>query len=154
MPTIEEKIHALGWELPPPAKALAVYIPAIQTGNLIFTSGQLPLVNGNLSLTGKLGKDVSIDMAQDLARIATLNALSAIKSVIGDLDRISRIIKVVVFVASIPDFEEQHLVANGASIALEKIFGDKGKHVRSAVGVASLPLDSPIEIEFIVEITS
>jgi enamine deaminase RidA (YjgF/YER057c/UK114 family) len=154
MSAIEEKILNLGWKLPPPPKALAVYIPAIQTGNLVFTSGQLPLVDGNLNLTGKLGKDVSIEMAQELARIATLNALAAIKSLIGDLDRIQRIVKIVVFVASISDFEEQHLVANGASLTIEKIFGEKGKHTRSAVGVACLPLDSPIEIEFIVEVNS
>lgn len=150
--TIESKIRDLGWNLPTPSKPLAVYIPAIQSGNWIFTSGQLPLVDGNLLHTGKLGKDISIEIGSEQARIALLNGLAAIKSILGDLDRIKRFVKVVVYVASIPDFEEQHLVANGASLAIEKIFQERGVHVRSAIGVASLPLDAPVEVEIIVEI--
>lgn len=148
---LQEKIQALGWNLPQPPKALATYIPSQISGNLVFTSGQLPLVDGNLSLTGKLGKDVSIEDAKEQARIAVLNAISAISLSLEDLDRIQKIVKLGVYVASVPDFEEQHLVANGASECLEKIFGEKGKHARFAVGVASLPLDACVELELIVE---
>jgi len=150
--SILSKIQSLGWEIPNPPKALASYIPATTSGNLVFTSGQLPLVNGSLGITGKLGKDVSINDAKIQARIAVLNGLSCIQQVIGDLDRIQKIVKLGVYVSSIPDFEEQHLVANGASDALASIFGEAGRHARFAVGVSSLPLDACVELELIVEV--
>ncbi|MCG9875005.1 MAG: RidA family protein [Leptospiraceae bacterium] len=148
---IESKINALGWTLPPTPKALAAYIPAVRSGNTIFTSGQLPLVNGNLGVTGKVGYEVSIEEAQNQARTCILNALACIKGEIGSLDKIKRVLKLGVFVSSNPHFTEHHLVANGASETLEKIFSDAGRHVRFAVGVASLPLDACVELELMVE---
>jgi enamine deaminase RidA (YjgF/YER057c/UK114 family) len=149
---IESKISALGWELPPAPKALAVYIPAIRSGNTIFTSGQLPLINGNLGVTGKVGYEVSIEEAKKQACTCILNALACIKGEIGSLDKIKRVLKLGVFVSSNPLFTEHHLVANGASEALEKIFNETGRHVRFAVGVASLPLDACVELELMVEV--
>lgn len=149
---IEKKIQELGWILPDPPKALAVYKPAMRTGNLVFTSGQLPLRNGNLLHTGKLGKDVSIEIGKEEAKTCVLNALSVIKQLVGDLNSIQKIVKMGVFVASVPDFEEHHLVANGGSEALERIFGELGSHSRFAVGVNSLPLDASVELELIVEV--
>jgi enamine deaminase RidA (YjgF/YER057c/UK114 family) len=124
----------------------------VQTGNLVFTSGQLPLVDGALSITGKVGAEVSIEEANALARICVLNAIAAVKAEIGELSRVRRIVKVVGFVASAPDFSSQPLVVNGASEVLSAVFGDKGVHARSSLGVAVLPLDAPVEIELIVEV--
>jgi enamine deaminase RidA (YjgF/YER057c/UK114 family) len=121
------------------------------SGNLVFTAGQIPLVEGKLAATGKVGKDLSAEQAREIARICALNAVAAVKSVLGDLDRVKKIVKVVGFVASAPDFSQQPAVVNGASELLEQIFGDKGIHARSAVGVAVLPLDAPVEVELIVE---
>lgn len=149
---VEEKIKILGFHLPPTPKPVAAYIPAIQADRLVFTSGQIPIVNGVLAFKGKLGQEISKEQGYEAARICALNALSAIKSVIGDLDNIEQIIKVVVFVASIEGFTEQPAVANGASEFLKEVFGSKGVHARSAVGVVELPLGAPVEVEMIVAI--
>ncbi len=149
---IETKISSLGWTIPPTPKSLASYIPANRSGNLVFTSGQLPMVDGNLGITGKLGMEVSIEEGKSQARISLLNALASIRGEIENLDKIKKIVKLGVYVASNPFFTEQHLVANGASEALEAIFGNAGRHARFAVGVASLPLDACVELELVVEI--
>ena len=153
MSSVEQKIKDLGLTLPETSKPLAAYIPSVQTGNLVFTSGQLPMVEGKLTHTGKVGAEVSAEQAKALAEICALNALAAIKMVIGDLDKIKRVVKVVGFVASAPDFTGQPSVVNGASEFLGSVLGDKGIHARSAVGVAVLPLDAPVEVELIVEIS-
>jgi enamine deaminase RidA (YjgF/YER057c/UK114 family) len=152
MSQIEQKIIELGFSLPETAKPLAAYIPAVQSGNLVFTSGQLPMIEGSLAETGKVGGSVSPERAKELATVCALNALAAVKSVIGDLDKIKRVVKVVGFVSSTPEFSGQPGVVNGASEFLGAVFGDKGIHARSAVGVAVLPLDAPVEIELIVEV--
>ena len=152
MSQIEQKIIDLGFVLPETAKPLAAYIPAVQSGNLVFTSGQLPMIAGALAETGKVGGSVSPERAKELATVCALNALAAVKTVIGDLDKIKRIVKVVGFVSSVPEFSAQPSVVNGASEFLGEVFGDKGIHARSAVGVAVLPLDAPVEIELIVEV--
>jgi enamine deaminase RidA (YjgF/YER057c/UK114 family) len=149
---IEQNIKNLGFSLPDAPKPVAAYIPAKQTGNLVFTAGQLPMVNGELISKGLLGQDVEIDEANKAARICTLNALAAIKGVIGDLDRIKQIVRVVGYVASVPTFTQQPAVVNGASEFLLELFGEKGKHARSAVGMAVLPLNASVEIELTVEI--
>jgi enamine deaminase RidA (YjgF/YER057c/UK114 family) len=152
MSQIERRIIDLGFLLPETAKPLAAYIPAVQSGNLVFTSGQLPMIAGSLAETGKVGGSVSPERAKELATVCALNALAAVKTVIGDLDKIKRIVKVVGFVSSVPEFSGQPSVVNGASEFLGEVFGDKGIHARSAVGVAVLPLDAPVEIELIVEV--
>ena len=152
MGNIENKIKELGLQLPEPPKPLAAYIPAKQVGNLVFTAGQLPMVNGEIILKGLLGQDVEIDPAYNAAKICTLNALSAIKGVIGDLDKIKQVVRVVGFVASVPTFTQQPAVVNGASELLLEIFGENGKHARSAVGMAVLPLNAAVEIELTVEV--
>ena len=141
----------MGFVLPETSKPLAAYIPAVQSGNLIFTSGQLPMVAGSLAETGKVGGSVSPERAKELASVCALNALAAVKTVIGDLDKIKRVVKVVGFVSSVPEFSGQPAVVNGASEFLGEVFGEKGIHARSAVGVSVLPLDAPVEIELIVE---
>ena len=151
MSTIDERLAELGLSLPVLAKPVAAYVPAVITGNLVYTSGQLPFVDGALPATGKLGSAVSDTTGKELAQICALNALAAVQSVIGSLDRVTRIVKVVGFVASEPSFTGQPGVINGASEILGEIFGDAGVHARSAVGVAVLPLDSPVEVELIVE---
>jgi enamine deaminase RidA (YjgF/YER057c/UK114 family) len=153
MSQIEQKIAELGLALPETSKPLAAYIPAVQSGNLVFTSGQLPMKDGQLLRTGKVGAEVSAEDAKALAEVCALNALAAIKMAIGDLDKIQRVVKVVGFVSSAPDFTGQPSVVNGASEFLGSVFGDKGIHARSAVGVAVLPLDAPVEVELIVEIS-
>ena len=152
MSHIEQRISDLGQVLPTSSKPLAAYIPAVQSGNLFFTSGQLPIIDGSLAETGKVGGSVSPERAKELATVCALNALAAVKTVIGDLDKIKRVVKVVGFVSSTPDFSGQPGVVNGASEFLGEVFGDKGIHARSAVGVAVLPLDAPVEIELIVEV--
>ena len=148
----ETKIIGLNLILPDAPKPVAAYIPAKQTGSLVFTAGQLPMVNGELISKGLLGQDVEVDEANKAARICTLNALAAIKGVIGDLDRIKQIVRVVGYVASVPTFTQQPAVVNGASELLLEIFGENGKHARSAVGMAVLPLNASVEIELTVEI--
>ena len=152
MGAVEIKLNQLGLNLPDAPKPVAAYIPAKQTGNLVFTAGQLPMVNGELISKGLLGQDVEIEEANKAARICTLNALAAIKGVIGDLDRIKQIVRVVGYVASVPTFTQQPAVVNGASELLLEIFGENGKHARSAVGMAALPLNASVEIELTVEI--
>lgn len=153
MPVIAERLAELGIELPEVAAPVASYVPAVVQGNLVYTSGQLPFVAGALPATGKVGDGhglVPAADAQDFARTAALNALAAVQSVIGSLDRVTQIVKVTGFVASAPEFTGQPGVINGASTVLGEIFGDLGVHARSAVGVAVLPLDSPVEVEIIV----
>lgn len=145
------RLEELGVELPSVAVPLASYIPATRVGNQVWTSGQLPVVGGELPNSGKVGAEVSLEKAQELARVAVLNALAAIDGLVG-LDHVTRVVKVVGFVASDPSFTEQAAVINGASDFLGEVFGDAGIHARSAVGVAVLPKDSPVEIEVIVEI--
>lgn len=145
------RLAELGIELPPVAAPVAAYVPAIRVGNQVWTSGQLPFVDGELTATGKVGGSVSPEDAAAAARTAALNAIAAAAEVAGGIDEIRRILKVVVFVASAPDFTGQPAVANGASTLLGDVFGDAGQHVRSAVGVAALPLDAAVEVELIVE---
>ncbi len=148
---IEDQIKALGLTLPAAPVPLAAYIPAVKTGNLVFTSGQLPMLDGVLKYKGKVGTQVSQDDAKRAAEIAVLNCLAVIKNVIGNLELVKRVVKVTVFVNSDPDFVNQPEVANGASELLVKIFGDKGKHARAAVGVNVLPRDASVEVEMLVE---
>ena len=152
MGKVESIINELKLSLPDVPKPVASYIPAKQTGNLVFTAGQLPMLNGELISKGLLGQDVEIEEANKAARICTLNALAAIKGVIGDLDRIKQIVRVVGYVASVPTFTQQPAVVNGASELLLEVFGENGKHARSAVGMAVLPLNASVEIELTVEI--
>jgi len=147
---IEEKIKELGFEVPEVAKPLAAYIPTKKVGNLVMTSGQVPVVKGEVKYKGKVGKELSEEEGILAAQICALNCLAAIKSVIGNLDNIIEVEKLTVFVASTPEFTAQPKVANGASELIGKIFGEVGKHVRSAVGVSALPLDAAVEIEMIV----
>ncbi|MGW2281235.1 RidA family protein [Streptomyces sp. NPDC001770] len=151
--TVEARIAELGLTLPDVVPPLAVYQPAVLSGAYVYTSGQLPMVEGRLGVTGKVGGEVTAEEAKDLARVCALNALAAVKSAVGDLDRIARVVKVVGFVASAPDFTGQPGVINGASELLGEVLGDKGVHARSAVGVAVLPLDAPVEVEIQVELT-
>lgn len=151
---VEARIAELGLTLPEVVPPLAAYQPAVRSGAYVYTAGQLPMVKGKLPLTGKVGAEVSAEQAKELASVCALNALAAVKSVVGDLDKIARIVKVVGFVASAPDFTAQPGVLNGASELLGEILGDKGIHARSAVGVAVLPLDAPVEVEIQVEIAS
>ena len=152
MGKVENRLGELGLVLPEAPKPVAAYIPAKQSGKLVFTAGQLPMVNGELISKGLLGQEVAIEDANKGARVCTLNALAAIKGVIGDLDRIKQIVRVVGYVASIPTFTQQPAVVNGASELLLEIFGDAGKHARSAVGMAVLPLNASVEIELTVEV--
>ncbi|HNM84638.1 MAG: RidA family protein [Mycobacterium sp.] len=148
--SVSARLTELGLELPAVAAPLAAYVPAVRTGNLVFTAGQLPMVDGKLVRTGKVGKDVTPEQAAELARIAAFNALAAIDALVG-LDAVTRVVKVVGFVASAPGFTGQPAVINGASTFLGEIFGEAGAHARSAVGVSELPLDSPVEVELVVE---
>lgn len=149
---IEEKIKQLGFELPEVARPLAAYIPAKKVGNLVMTSGQVPIVKGEMKFVGKVGKDLSEEDGQKAAQVCALNCLASIKSVIGSLDDIEEVVKLTVFVNSADGFTAQPKVANGASELVGKIFGDNGLHVRSAVGVSELPLNSAVEIEMIVRV--
>ena len=151
MSAVNARLAELGISIPAVTKPVAAYVPAVISGNLVFTAGQLPFVDGVLPATGKVGAEVAPDDAAGYARTAVLNALAAAQSVIGSLDRVTRVVKVVVFVASPPDFSGQPAVANGASTVLGEIFGEAGAHARSAVGVAVLPLDAPVEVELILE---
>lgn len=152
MSVIEDRLVALGHELPPVAAPVAAYVPAVQSGSLVFTSGQLPFVAGALMGTGLVGSDVPAEEAQAMAGRCALNALAAVRSVVGDLDRVRRVVKVVGYVASAPGFTGQPGVVNGASELLAAAFGEAGVHARSAVGVAQLPLGAPVEVELVVEV--
>jgi enamine deaminase RidA (YjgF/YER057c/UK114 family) len=148
----EEKLAELGLKLPDVAKPVAAYVPAVRTGDLVYTSGQLPLRSGTLIATGKVGDAVTPEVASECAQQCALNALAAVKAEIGDLANVKRIVKVVAFIASTPDFTGQPQVANGASELFGQVFGEAGQHARSAVGVPVLPLDAPVEVELIVEV--
>ncbi len=152
MPNPEENLAELGLSVPEVAKPVAVYVPAVRSGDHVFTSGQLPMRSGELMYTGKVGGEVSPEEAVECAQQCALNAIAAVKAVIGDLAQVKRVVKVVCFVASTPDFTGQPAVANGVSELLGKVFGDAGIHARSAVGVSVLPLDSPVEVELLVEV--
>ena len=147
-----ERLAELGLTLPPVTAPVAAYVPAVRTGDYAYTSGQLPIVDGKLQATGKVGESVSPEEAAALARICALNALAAAAGAAGGLDAIKRIVKVTCFIASVPSFTGQSQVANGASELLIDVFGDSGRHARSAVGMAVLPLDSPVEVELIAEV--
>lgn len=155
MSVIEERLRELGYEIPEVAAPVAAYVPALRQGRHVHTSGQLPFVNGALPATGKVGEGeglVAPEQAKELAALCALNAVAAVKSVVGDLDRVVRVVKVVGFVASDPAFTGQPGVVNGASELLGAAFGDAGVHARSAVGVAALPMDTPVEVEITVAV--
>jgi len=149
--SVADRLAELGLGLPPVVTPVAAYVPAQVSGNLVFTAGQLPMVNGVLPAVGKVGAEIGADEAKEFARVCALNALAAAESVIGSLDRVTRVVKVTGFVASAPDFTGQPGVVNGASELLGEVFGDAGAHARSAVGVAVLPLDAPVEVELVLE---
>jgi enamine deaminase RidA (YjgF/YER057c/UK114 family) len=150
--TPEDRIRELGLEVPEVVAPLASYVPAARSGTLVYTAGQLPMVKGELAATGKVGAEIDPERAAELARTCALNAIAAVKAEVGELSRVRRIVKVVGFVASAPDFYGQPQVINGASDLLGEVFGDAGRHARSAVGVAVLPRDAPVEVELIVEV--
>ena len=150
--SIEDKLKEMGLELPAVARPLAAYVPAVQCGGFVYTSGQLPLVKGELAYRGKVGRDCTEEDARAAAKICALNCLAAVRDLIGPLDRIERIVKLVGFVNCVDSFAMQPKVMNGASEFLSELFGDKGQHARSAVGTNALPLDSPVEVELVVKI--
>ncbi len=152
MTTPQERLQELGLSIPEVVPPVAAYVPAVRTGNHIYTSGQLPMRDGQLIATGKVGADVSPDQAYEAAQQCALNALAAVNAEVGDLSRVVSVVKLVVFVASTQDFTGQPQVANGASELIGKVFGDAGRHARSAVGVSALPLDAPVEVEMVVEV--
>ena len=152
MSTPEERLAELGLTLPEVVPPLAAYQPTARSGNLVFTAGQLPARDGQMIATGKLGAGVSEEQGYECARQCALNALAAVAAEVGGLSAVKRVVKAVVFVASTPDFTAQPKIANGASELLGAVFGDAGRHARSAVGVASLPLDVPVEVELVVEV--
>ncbi|HET9973399.1 MAG TPA: RidA family protein [Streptosporangiaceae bacterium] len=152
MTTHTERLAALGLTLPPVTAPVAAYVPAVQTGSYIYVSGQVPVADGKVAATGKVGAEVSTEDAAGLARICALNALAAAANVAGGLDNIGRIVKVVGFVASAPGFNAQPQVINGASELLIEVLGEDGRHARSAIGVAELPLNVPVEVELIAEV--
>lgn len=147
---VEERLNAMQLAVPPVAAPVAAYVPAVEHAGVVYTSGQLPFVDGELQAVGKLGAELDEDAGIAMAGIACLNAIAAVKSIIGDLDRVTRVLKVTVFVASAPGFTAQPKIANGASELLGTAFGDAGVHARSAVGVAELPMGSPVEVELVV----
>ncbi len=151
--TPEERLEQLGLAVPEVVKPVAAYVPAVRTGNYVYTSGQLPMRDGNLLMTGKVGGDISPEQGVECAQQCALNALAAVRSVVEDLSHVVRVVKVVAFVSSTPDFTGQPRVANGASELVGKVFADAGQHARSAVGVSALPLDAPVEVEMVVEVS-
>lgn len=150
--TPEETLAKLGHQLPTPTKPVAAYVPAVRTGNLVFVSGQLPFVDGKLPKTGRLGDGVTLEEGQAFARTCVLNALAVVKAEVGDLGRVKRVVRVGAFVASADSFTQQPQVANGASELLQQVFGEAGRHARAAVGVNTLPLGAPVEVELVVEV--
>ncbi len=149
---IEERLAELGVSLPEAAPPAAAYVSFVRSGDLLFTAGQLPFAGGKLFATGLVGRDVDVATATEAARYCAINIMAQVKAATGDLERIARLVKLTAFVASAPGFTEQHIVANGASEFLASVLGERGRHARSAVGTASLPLDAPVEIEAIVEL--
>ncbi|MEO8106232.1 MAG: RidA family protein [Actinomycetes bacterium] len=152
MPTPEQRLAELGLEVPDVVAPLASYVPAVRSGSYVYTSGQVPMVKGQMPVTGKVGAEVDPETAKECAQVCALNALAAVSSITGDLSAVIRVVKVVGYVASDPSFTGQPGVVNGASDLLGQIFGDAGVHARSAVGVVALPLDAPVELELIVEV--
>lgn len=150
--SIEERLAGLGVVLPQAAAPAANYVPFVRSGDLLFTSGQLPMKDGKLAATGLLGRDLDTAAGREAARLCAVNVLAQAKAALGDLELVRRLVKITVFVASAPGFTEQHLVANGASDLFVAALGEAGRHARSAVGTASLPLDAPVEIEAIFEV--
>jgi enamine deaminase RidA (YjgF/YER057c/UK114 family) len=148
----EERLAELGLEIPDVVAPLASYVPVARSGSHVYTAGQLPIVKGELAATGKVGAEIDPERAAELAKLCALNAIAAVRAEVGELSRVRRIVKVVGFVASAPDFYGQPQVINGASDLLGEVFGDAGKHARSAVGVAVLPRDAPVEVELIAEV--
>lgn len=150
--TIQKRLAALGVTLSAPVAPAASYLPFTQSGKLVMTAGQLPLVDGKLAATGLLGRDLDTEAGKEIAKVCAINVLAQLQAAAGSLDKIARLIKITVFVASTPDFTDQHLVANGASEFLVEVLGDAGRHSRSAVGMAALPLNAPVEVEAIAEL--
>ena len=150
--TPEQRLADLGITLPPAPPPAAAYVPFVRTGTMVFTSGQVAVGDGGLVATGIVGRDVDLDTAVQCARQCAINVLSQLKAAVGDLSEIEQVVKLTVFVASAPDFTSQHLVANGASELLAEVFGDAGRHARSAVGAPSLPTNTPVEVEAIVAV--
>jgi len=150
--TIEKRLADLGVTLPAAAAPAANYVPFVRSGNLLFTAGQLPLKDGKLQAAGLLGRDLDTAAGREAAKLCAINILAQTKAALGDLEKIARVVKITAFVASTTDFTEQHLVANGASDFLAAALGERGKHARSAVGMASLPLNAAVEVEAIIEI--
>ncbi len=149
---IEENLKEMGLNLPEAPKPVASYVPFVRTGNLVYTSGQICLANGELKYKGKAGREYTVEEAYEAAKLCCLNALAVVKSAIGDLDRVKRVVKVVGFVNSAPGFNAQPKVINGASDLLVKVFGEAGRHARSAVGCSDLPMDTTVEVEMVVEV--
>ena len=150
--TIEQKLKELGLELPEPPKPVAAYVPAVEANGLLFTSGSGPFEAGKIKYYGKVGSDLTVEEGYQAARLTMLNLLAVVQQALGSLDRVERIVKVLGLVASAPDFNRQPEVMNGASHLLEEVFGEQGRHARSAIGVNELPLNTPVEIEMIVKI--
>lgn len=148
---IEQELEKLGFVLPVP-KPLAAYVPAVRSGNLIFTAGQGPTLDGKAKFTGKLGRELTEEQGYQAAQVCVVNCLACVKSLIGDLDKVERVVKLLGFVACVDGFTRQPWVMNGASELLIKLFGDRGKHARSAIGTNQLPLDIPVEIEIVVQV--
>jgi enamine deaminase RidA (YjgF/YER057c/UK114 family) len=152
MASPEQRLEELGIRLPDPATPLAAYVPTVRTGNLVYVSGQVPMVDGKPLHVGRLGADLALEQGVEAAERCAINVLAALKGELGELSRIRRIVKLTGFVASAPDFNDQPKVVNGASELFVKVFGDAGKHARSAIGMAALPLGVPVEVEAIVEV--
>ena len=150
--TPEDALARLGLHLPTPVKPVAAYVPTVRSGNLVYVAGQIPMVDGKLARTGRLGEGVTLEEGQALARTCALNGLAALKAEIGDLSKVKRVVRVGAFVASADGFTDQPKVANGASELLVQAFGEKGRHARAAVGVNVLPLGAPVEVELLVEV--
>jgi enamine deaminase RidA (YjgF/YER057c/UK114 family) len=150
--TIEKRLSDLGIVLPAAATPAANYVPFVRSGNLLFPSGQLPIKDGKLAVTGLLGRDVDTAGGQEAARLCAINVLAQAKAALGDLEKIRRLVKINVYVASVPNFTEQHLVGNGASDLFANVLGERGKHARVAVGMAALPLNAAVEVEAVLEV--
>lgn len=150
--SFEQRLVDLGIQLPTPPKPVAAYVPGVRAGNLVFTSGQVPFVNGELAFQGKVGGELTLEQGKEAARICALNALAVVRDIAGSLDQVKRIVKLLVFVNSAPGFSDQPQVGNGASELMLEIFGEAGRHARSAVGTSELPLNVPVEVEMVVEL--
>ena len=150
--TIEKRLQSMGINLPEAAAPAANYVPFVRTGNLLYPSGQLPMKDGKLHITGVLGRDIDTATGKEAAKLCAINVLAQAKAALGDLEKIARLVKITIYVASAPDFTEQHLVGNGASDFFAEVLGERGKHARVAVGMASLPLNAAVEVEAIIEV--